>query len=228
MLDRRIAIGLLVALLASACGPQPRVWEYHANAYPPATPTAGRAVVLPYRDARPDDDGNLIGMYLLPFLPWGWTEQQVPEKEAYHLTSSRWVNHAPADDYPRALLADLRSAGLFSDASFDTNQGDADYVIQGTILGTEYDGKLLSYGIGPAGPILWLFFLPAASASNTLSVELSCTDRRSGRQILTKRYTPAPYVSTSYLYSKESDFEFPALLAGVNREFTDDLREALR
>ncbi len=76
MLDGRIAVGLLVVLLASACGPQPRAWQYHANAYPPATAKAGKAVVLPYRDARPDDNSNLIGMYLLPFLPWGWTEQQ--------------------------------------------------------------------------------------------------------------------------------------------------------
>lgn len=228
MLDGRTAIALLIATLASACGPQPRAWLYQANLYPPATQPAGKAVVLPYRDARPAENSNLIGMYMLPFLPWGWTEQQVPEKEAYHLTSSRWVSYAPADDFPKALVADLRNAGLFSDASFGASEGDADYAIQGTILRTQYDGRLWSYGLGPAGPIPWLFFAPAATASNTLSVELSCTDRRSGRQILSKRYAPPPYESTSYLYAKKSDFEFPALLAAANREFTEDLRAALR
>ena len=228
MLDGRIAVGLLVALLASACGPQPRRWEYRPNAYAPATATTGKVVVLPYRDARPDDNGNLIGMYLLPFLPWGWTEQQVPEKEDYHLTSSRWLSYKPVDDYPKALVADLQSAGLFSNASFAPSEGDADYVVQGTIVRTEYDGRLWSYGLGPAGPMLWLFALPAASASNTLAVELSCTDRRSGRQILSKRYAPPTYDSRSNLYARESDFEFAALLASVNREFTEDLRGALR
>lgn len=228
MLDGRTAIALLIATLASACGPQPRAWLYQANTYPPATQTAGKVVVLPYRDARPDENSNLIGMYLLPFLPWGWTEQQIPEKEPYHLTSSRWVGYAPVDDYPKALVADLKNAGLFSDASFATSEGEADYVVQGTIVGTEYDGRLMSYGLGPAGPILWLFALPAASASNTLSVELTCTDRRSGRQILSKRYAPPPYDSSSNLYVRESDFEFAALLASVNREFTEDLRAALR
>lgn len=228
MLDGRIAAGLLVTLLASACGPQPRRWEYRPNAYAPATATAGKVVVLRYRDARPDDNTNLIGMYLLPFLPWGWTEQQVPEKESYHLTSSRWLSYAPVDDYPKALVADLRSTGLFSDASFASTEGDADYVVQGTIVTTQYDGRLMSYGLGPAGPMLWLFALPAASASNTLAVELSCTDRRSGRQILSKRYAPPTYDSRSNLYVRESDFEFAALLASVNREFTEDLRAALR
>lgn len=228
MLDGRIGIALLIGALASACGPQPRAWQYHANAYPPATASAGKAVVLPYRDARPAENDDLIGMYLVPFLPWGWTGQQVPEKEPYHLTSSRWVRYAPVDDFPKALLADLQGAGVFSDASFAASEGDADYVIQGTILGTEYDGRLMSYGLGPAGPILWLFALPAASASNTLSVELTCTDRRSGRQVLSKRYGPPPYESTSNLYVRESDFEFAALLANVNREFVEDLRAALR
>lgn len=227
MLDGRIAVGLLVVLLASACGPQPRAWQYHPNAYAPATAKAGKAVVLPYRDARPDDNSNLIGMYLLPFLPWGWTEQQIPEKEDHHLTSSRWVSYAPVDDYPKALVADLQSAGLFSDASFAPSEGDADYVIQGTIVATEYDGKLYSYGLGPAGPMLWLFVLPVADAWNTLAVDLSCTDRRSGRQILSKRYAPPTYDSSSNLYVRESDFEFAALLATVNREFTEDLRAAL-
>ena len=131
------------------------------------------------------------------------------------------------DDYPKALVADLQGAGLFSNASFAPSEGDADYVVQGTIVTTKYDGRLWSYGLGPAGPILWLFALPAASASNTLAVELSCTDRRSGKQILSKRYAPPTYDSRSNLYARESDFEFAALLASVNREFTEDLRAAL-
>lgn len=227
MLGRRIAVGLCFVALAAACGPQPRTWQYRPNTYPPATASAGKAVVLPYRDARGSENDDLVGLYLVPVLPYGWTTQQLPEKEANHLTSSRWLQYAPAEDYPKALVADLRNAGLFSDASFGASEGDADYVIQGTIHRSEYDGKLMSYGLGPAGPMLWFFFLPAASASNTLSVELSCTDRRSGRQVLTRRYSPPPYGATSYLYWTASDFEFPALLASVNQDFTNDLRAAL-
>lgn len=169
----------------------------------------------------------MIGMYLVPLLPYGWTTQQIPESEAEHLTSSRWRNYKPVDDYPKALVEDLRNAEIFSEASFASGEGDADYVIQGTIYSTEYTGKLYSYGLGGAGPFLWLFGLPAASASNTLSVELSCTDRKSGRQVLTKRYTPPPYSSTSFLYSKDSDFDFPELLASINQQFAQDLRAAM-
>jgi hypothetical protein len=70
--------------------------------------------------------------------------------------------------------------------------------------------------------------VPAASASNSLSVELTCTDHKSGRQILTKRYTPPPYSASSSFYSRASDFDFPELLASVNKEFVDDLRAAMK
>jgi hypothetical protein len=226
MLDRRVAVCLLLGAFASSCARQ-QVWEYHANAYAPATASAGKAVVLPYRDARQADNWDLIGLYLIPILPYGWTTQQVPENATEHLTSSRWRNYKPVDDYPKALVEDLRSAKLFSDASFDSGQADADYVIQGTIYSTEYTGKLYSYGLGGFGPLLWPFGVPAASASNSLSVELTCIDHKSGRQILTKRYTPPPYSASSSLYSRASDFDFPELLASVNKEFVDDLRAAM-
>jgi hypothetical protein len=227
MLDRRVATFLLLGALASGCARQ-KAWEYHANAYAPATASAGKAVVLPYRDERQGDNWDLIGLYLVPILPYGWTTQGIPENEAEHLTSSHWRNYKPVDDYPKALVADLQNAKLFSDTSFNSGEGDADYVIQGTIYSTEYSGKLFSYGLGGFGPLLWPFGLPAASASNSLSLELSCTDHKSGRQILTKRYTAPPYSVTSSLYSRENDFDYSELLAGVNREFVEDLRTAMR
>lgn len=227
MIDRRIAISLLFGALAAACA-SPRTWEYHANAYVPATASAGKAVVLPYRDARPAENDYMVGMYLVPLLPYGWTTQEIPESQPDHLRSSRWTSYQPVDDYPKALVEDLRSANVFSDASFASSGGDADYVINGTIYSTEYTGKLYSYGLGGWGPFLWFLGLPASTTSNALSVELSCTDRRSGRQILAKRYTAAPSSSTSFVYVPANDFDYPELLASINREFTGDLRAALK
>jgi hypothetical protein len=226
MIDRRIATFLVLGVVASSCSRQ-RVWTYQANEYAPATASAGKAVVLPYRDARPGENSNMIAMYLVPLLPYGWTTQEIPESKPDHLTSTYWNDYKPVDDYPKALVQDLRNAGIFSDASFASAVGNADYVINGTIYSTEYSGKLLSYGLSGWGPFLWLFGAPAASTSNTLSVELTCTDRRSGRQILTKRYTPPPYDTTSFLYVSESDFNYAEMLASINKEFAQDLRTAM-
>jgi hypothetical protein len=216
MSPRRLMMCSLVGLLLSGCATQ-KTWVYRANAYAAATTPAGKAVVLPYRDARQNQNTNMIMMYLIPVMPFGWTTQETPEGVMQHVTSTLWNNYKPVEDYPKALVEDLRNARLFSDAYFDFKEGDADYVIQGTI-----------YGLSVYGPLLWFIGLPAGTASNELSIELACTDKRSGRQILAKRYSAPEYRATSFLYVMANDFNYPDMLANVNKQFVDDLRVTMR
>ena len=144
-----------------------------------------------------------------------------------HVTSALWNNYKPVEDFPKALVEDLRAAKLYSDAFFDYKEGDAEYVIQGTINSTRYDGKVYSYGLSVYGPLLWFIGLPAGSASNELSIEVNCLNKKTGRTILSKRYTAPSYSATSFLYVMANDFNYPEMLANVNKQVVEDLRAAL-
>jgi hypothetical protein len=227
MVNRLTIAVVVAAALCTGCASQ-KTWVYKSNAYA-AAPRAGnqKAVVLPYRDARPNENTNMILMYMIPVVPFGWTTQDTPEGVMQHITSSLWNNYKPVEDYPKALVEDLRQSGLFSEAFFDFKENDADYVIQGTIETTRYAGRIYSYGLSVYGPMLWFIGLPAGTASNDLAIEISCIEKKSRRTILTKRYTAPTYSATSFLYVMANDFNYPEMLATVNKQFVEDLRAAL-
>src|SRR5262245_42713754 len=184
---RRHFAAFLLVVLASGCATE-RSWVYKANAYgaPPATNTQ-KVVVLPFQDARNNINSNMVLMYLIPLMPFGWADYEVPEGASMHITSALWTNYKPTEDYPKALAEELRSAGLFGESYFDFKEGDADLAVRGTIQNTKYSGKVFSYGLSAYGPLLWFIGLPAATASNQLEIELACDDRTAGRRLLSKR-----------------------------------------
>ncbi|NOY69335.1 MAG: hypothetical protein GXP53_07575, partial [Deltaproteobacteria bacterium] len=49
----------------------------------------------------------------------------------------------------------------------------ASYFISGSILSTQYKGKLFSYGLSVYGPVLWFIGFPATTIQNELSVEMA-------------------------------------------------------
>ena len=225
-MHRHLAAFLLV-LLATSCATQ-RSWVYKPNAYSaPAAMTKQKLVVTPFQDGRTNINSNKILLYLIPIFPFGWADYQVPEGATQHITSTIWTNYKPTEDYPKALAEELRGARLFSDAYFDFKDGDADLAVRGRIENTKYSCKIYSYGLSAYGPLLWFIGLPAASASNELELELTCDELKTGRRLLTKRYNATPYSSTSWLYVMKNDFNYPDMLAGVYRQFVDDLRAAM-
>lgn len=222
-MQRHLGAFLLV-LLATSCATQ-RSWVYKTNTYSaPAATTKRKAVVTPFEDARTNINRNMILMYLIPIMPFGWADYEVPEGATMHVTSAMWTNYKPTEDYPKALAEELRGARLFDDAYFDFKEGDADLAIRGRIQNTKYSGKIFTYGLSAYGPLLWFIGLPAASASNELELELTCDERKTGRRLLSKRYQASPYSSTSWLYVMKNDFNYPDMLAGIYRQFVDDLR----
>jgi hypothetical protein len=223
----RIA-GLIVPMVVLVGCATERSWVYTPNHYANSNASSNnKIVVLPFNDARQNENSNHILMYAIPLMPFGWADFEVPEGVQQHITSGLWVNYKPTEDYPKALAEELRSAHLFKDAYFDFKAGDADLVIRGTLRSTKYSGKIYSYGLSLYGPLFWFFGLPAGSAQNDLSVELSCDDAKSGRTLVTREYRAPTYSATSFLYVMANDFDYPELLADVYKRFTDDLAHAL-
>lgn len=214
---------VLVIALTAGCASQ-KTWVYHANSYPPAAMNTGKkVVVLPFEDARENVNHNLSGLYAIPLMPYGWQTLNTPEGIQYHTTTGMWLNYKPTEDFPKALAEDLRNTGLFSDAYFDFRREGSDYAVEGKILSTKYEGRTLSYGLSVYGPDLWLIGFPCAWTENNLSLQLSLVNSRTDKTLFEKTYTAPPEKAFSWIYVIRNDFNYPDMMAEVDKQFCQDI-----
>jgi uncharacterized lipoprotein YajG len=72
-------LACLAVVLCTGCATQ-KTWVYHSNSYTPATRDTGKSVaVLAYEDARENKNVNLVLLYLIPVMPFGWQDLNSPE-----------------------------------------------------------------------------------------------------------------------------------------------------
>ena len=215
-------VGIGIALTAG-CSSQ-KTWVYHANSYPPAAMNTGKKVaVLPFEDARMNINHNLLGLYVIPLMPYGWQELNTPEGIQMHTTTGMWLNYKPTEDFPKALAEDLRSTGLFSDAFFDYRRESSDYAVKGKILDTKYVGRMITYGLSIYGPDLWIVGFPMAWTENNLSLELRLVDSKTDKTLFSKTYNATLQKTLSWLYVIRNDFNYADMLGEVNKQFCHDL-----
>jgi len=211
-------------ILCSGCASQ-KSWVYRANTYPPAaTVTEKKIAVLPFDDARNNENHDMWGIYLIPLVPYGSQTFDCPEGLPMHTTSGLWVNFKPTEDFPKALAEDLRNTHMFSDAFFDFRRESGDYAVKGKIISTKYVGRIISYGLSVYGPDLWLIGFPAAWTENDLSIELALVDAKTEKVLFSRTYTAVPRAGCSWIYAMDSDFNYAEMLAELNKEFCTDIQ----
>ena len=221
---RQTSLVILAIAFATGCSSQ-KTWVYHPNSYPPAAMSTGKkVVVLPFEDARPNENHNLYGLYVIPLMPFGWQTLDSPEGIQMHTTSGMWLNYKPTEDFPKALAEDLRSTGLFSDAFFDYRRENSDYAVEGKILSTKYIGRLITYGLSVYGPDLWIIGFPAAWSENDLSLDLRLVDSTTGKAVFSQTYTADPETTLSWIYDIQNDFNYADMLAKINKQFCQSIQ----
>ncbi|MBA3037711.1 MAG: hypothetical protein FP814_14615 [Desulfobacterium sp.] len=222
---KKYAVLLFVALLfASGCATQ-KSWVYSPNSYSDISTTITKSVVvLPFQDTRPNTNSNYVALYMIPVMPFGWQTLNVPEGQAMHIYSGMWVNYKPTEDYPKALAEELNGSKLFEEAYFDFKKGNSDLAVKGKILTTKYSGTIISYGLSVYGPMLWFVGFPSGTVSNELSIELSLVDSQSDKVILSNNYTAPEYSRVGWLYVMPNDFNYPAMLKDIYKNFIEDVR----
>jgi len=207
----------------TSCANQ-KAWVYSGNQYTAMEVVSKKAVVIPFEDARQNDNHNYFALYMIPLFPFGWQTFTVPEGSQMHMNSGLWTNYKPTEDYAKALASDLKNLNYFEEAYFDFKKGDSDYIFTGKILNTDYHGKIISYGLSVYGPLLWFFCLPSSYITNNLEVELNCTDAHSGKVLFTKIYKSPEYSEVSIIYALQNDFNYAAMLKDIYKEFINDLQ----
>lgn len=221
-----LLLALVVLLLSSGCAQQ-KSWVYEPNKYNAVETTSEKTVVIPpFKDERINDNSNLIALYMIPLVPFGSANFEVPEGATMHIASALWINYKPTEDYPKALAEELKSAKLFKDSYFDYRTANSDFVVNGKIISTKYNGKIISYGLSVEGPLLWLIGFPAFSVTNELKLQMECVDIKSNKVILSKVYTAEPYSELGWIYSMPADFNYAAMLKNIYKEFIADLKKS--
>jgi len=175
-----LALGSIAALLGTSCGSIGR-FNYPANeddlevvSRAPIIPC--RVGVLPFVDRREQENhAGGLGLYLLPFMPYGYVEYYRPELGSHFVSISRF-DCDPSMQFAEASAYSLRRSNLFGDA-FVVQKGQvatAELVFTGEVRNTTYRGRIFTYGITPfLCWAMWLVGFPEGNSANQLEVKFT-------------------------------------------------------
>ncbi|WP_367898476.1 hypothetical protein AB3N61_03355 [Leptospira sp. WS58.C1] len=226
-MKKRKGILLLFAIFYFAACATSQSWVYRPEAknFSANKLTNESIAVLPFDDARPNENVNRGGFAFLPLMPFGWITYQIPDGQQNHITSGLWVNYKPVDDFGKALASELENAGLFKESSFESRKGNFRYVIQGSILNTELHAKIFSYGLSIFYIYLWILPVPSVYISSEMQVELSLLDTKTNKAVFSKKYSAPTETGLGIgFYHFPNDFKHSDMLKYCYKEFIQDLR----
>ena len=88
----RILILLTISLSLLGCSSQ-KAWKYGPEPFISGVPPQvdKTVVVTPFNDQRINENNNMVAIYLIPLMPFGWQDLNTPEGVQYHLTSGLWI-----------------------------------------------------------------------------------------------------------------------------------------
>ena len=219
----KILVLITISLSLVGCSSQ-KAWKYGPEPFISGVPPQvdKTVVVTPFNDQRINENSNMYAMYLIPLMPFGWQDLNTPEGVQMHLTSSLWL-WRPNEDIAKAAYEEINSSNVFKEVFYSTRASEGDLVLQGTIKSTKYDGKIFSYCLSAYGPLLWWIGLPAANVSNELIVSFKLEDRKHNRVLWEKEYHEEES-HISFIYSLNSDFEYPDMLKKMLLNVVKDIK----
>ncbi|MFG0318570.1 MAG: hypothetical protein ACF8XB_14945, partial [Planctomycetota bacterium JB042] len=234
----RLAVLLAPLALSPACQLTPTFSTgYEVDPEVGAPSFAKSVVVVPLNDEREPRDYDQTGRIFLtyvPFIPWVTLRFERLEESvkiqsdsiAQHGSGMTLVadqNVAPPFEqytYPssfaRAIAADLKASKVFERVDFAerASPGDHDYVLSGTIRGTELRAAWSSYCLGMVGVLLWMLPLPISKTTAEVDVRLSLSDVTTGEIVWEDdlsaevRRTIMLYTSSAMIYGRGGAFSF--------------------
>ena len=180
---------LFVAFLAAGCATRgafvyiPGSQPMAARRYP------ARVAVKGFLDQRGNRNRDYTLMTLIPLWPWGKAVYDRPEAGTNFIDQVSYLIR-PSEDFARALIADLRNAGMFEEVFYTEREApaDADLVLEGVITSTRYEGKTLSYGLSVASEYMWLLGLPMGKSRNEVELGIRLIDAKDGGVLWQKSY----------------------------------------
>jgi hypothetical protein len=132
-----------------------------------------KVAVMPFEDKRGDSNTNASLLYLFPLMPFGPIDYDRPDGANGYLFHSSY-NFRPSEDLAKAAIEEFKANNIFDEIFLTQreNEQNIDMLMTGVIRETDYNGKIISYGLSAYGPLLWFIGLPAGHITNTLDFSM--------------------------------------------------------
>ena len=221
---------LLISIFCCSCN---KTWQYRTKSIKKAAVLNESVTVLPFQDQRPRQNSDLGFLGIVPLLPYGWQNMNLPEMRFNHANTDFWF-YSPKEDFAEALAKELNEAGVFKEAVFDyynfhdNRSKESKYIVRGNLIKSRYNSKTYTYFISSMAVFPWLLGAPVTYTYSDLEIELSLIRTSDQKELFSKKYAAKPISSHSLIYNLKNDFVYDQLLQDINLQFIADLREKLR
>lgn len=140
-------------------------------------PVAGSLVVVPLDDKRGTEVREQYWASVIPFVPHASSTYDRPETIESPAPVDK-VTFSPTRDFARALADEIRKTNVFSSVTFvdqDQPLPPSDYVLRGRLYSTRWERHISTYGLGPAGTLLWVAGLPMGTTETEVEMFVHLT-----------------------------------------------------
>ncbi|WP_019865152.1 hypothetical protein [Methylovulum miyakonense] len=189
-----------------------------------------KVAVTPFKEKRGDENqSGTYWLYLIPLMPYGYGTYQRPEAARMFNTISEFEFNV-SEDLAKASVYSLKEAGVFQDVffTFGGDKDKADYLLEGEVLSTDYEGKLWTYGLSVQGPLLWLVGLPVGTSKNVLDIGLKLTNLHTNAVVWHKEYKKDTDITQGLYYKDGYDARgYTYLMQDIMNEAVEDIRQAI-
>ena len=221
-LYKSIIIGVISAVtLLSGCVETFNYKVDSESAKIKATPFSSSIVVKNFADERTimANDTNNTWLAALPLVPLGWGNFSRPEKGLYFFGTTS-LNFKPSIDLAKATADSMKHSGLFENVYYAdefTNFKNANYILTGIIYSTNYNEKIISYGLSVGSPILWILGLPSGTTTNQLKLRFLLKNAKTDKIVWSYMMNKEAN-TTQWIYSSGAEFKnyVPITKKGVN------------
>ena len=171
---------MIVSLTITGCLGS-RDWQYPPppdNTYLDTTadqPVGGSLVVVPLEDKRGTEVREQYWAAAIPFMPHASATYDRPETIEGPAPVDE-VTFSPTRDFARALADEIRKTNVFASVTFvdqDQPVPPSDFVLQGRLYSTRWERHISTYGLGPAGTLLWVAGLPMGTTETEVEMFVS-------------------------------------------------------
>jgi hypothetical protein len=227
---------LLVALLVTSCGTTAK-FVYPSDSknilkVRDSKFSNKKVAVIPFEDSRPNTNTDAYWVSYIPVVSiiGGWSNYERPDAAKKFLSVTEF-QFTPSEDLAKAAVYSLRKSQLFGDAffSFGGDKDKADYVLEGEIFSTKYNGRLLTYGLSVYGSFLWYLGLPAGTSNTEISLDLKLKDSKSGKVLWNKRYDKANSIMQGIYYRFGHDIRaYSEMMEEIMNSAISDIKNELK
>lgn len=234
VVHKAFGILMIVSLTITGCLGS-RDWQYPPppdNTYLDATvdqPVAGSLVVVPLVDKRGTEVREQYWASVIPFIPYASSTYDRPETIEGPAPVDK-LTFSPTRDFARALADEIRKTNVFSSVTFvdqDQPLPPSDFVLNGRLYSTRWERHISTYGLGPAGTLLWAAGLPMGTTETEVEMFVHLIPAGEPDNVLWGFAMEFEAQETESLYRglEDSVINYPKGLQGALRLATKDLVE---